>query len=105
MQLEKTEKEVKDQIRDYLNKLKPDCTHFFYASYAGQPGVSDRICCYKGQFVAIEVKRPSRKTHKNGGLTDNQRAFGEAVKSAGGHFIVAYDEQDVIDYFQSYLIN
>ena len=99
---DKTEASVKKDINKYLNTLH-NCTHFHYSALGGAPGVADRIVCYRGQFIAIEVKRPSRRNHKNGGQSDNQRAFEKRLKASGGHYILAYEKGDVIDYFLKHL--
>jgi hypothetical protein len=56
-------------------------------------GVSDILACYRGRFVAVEVKAPG----KGGNVSDAQRAFLEAVKRAGGVAIVADDVAAVAD--------
>jgi hypothetical protein len=102
---EKPENKVKQEIRDYLNQLMMEgykVEHLHYSARGGKPGVGDRICCIEGQFVSIEVKRPSRKTHKNGGLSDNQLDHKRSVQSAGGHHITAYSQEDVGDYLQKH---
>lgn len=50
-------------------------------------GVSDLLACYKGRFIAIEVKAPG----KRGNLSDAQARFLDAVEKAGGIAIVADD--------------
>lgn len=59
----------------------------------GWPGASDVIGQIKGtgQFLAVEVKRPS------GELTDDQRAFLQKVREAGGVAIVARSVDDVME--------
>jgi len=52
-------------------------------------GTSDLICCFKGHYLAIEVK-----CHPNM-PTPEQILFGRMVNSAGGIFLVAYDIDDV----------
>ena len=99
------EDKVKNDIRNWLNEKIEEgshLTHFPYSSFRGTPGVADRIVCYESIFIAIESKRPSRKTHKNGGLSDNQRLFGEDVRLARGHYIVAYSVDDVKKYFKEH---
>jgi len=43
-------------------------------------GVSDLLCCYRGRFYALEVKRPETR----GTVTPRQQAFLDSVESAGG---------------------
>jgi hypothetical protein len=51
-------------VKCYLDSLKP-AVHYWKASDRVHPGVSDIICCYRGCFVAIELKsatgRPTKK--------------------------------------------
>lgn len=42
-------------------------------------GCSDILACYRGRFVALEVKRDGKSK-----ATDNQAAFLDAVRLAGG---------------------
>lgn len=57
-----------------------------------QKGISDLLVCYKGIFIAIEVKRPGNST------TVFQDIFLENIQKAGGYAIVASDVSDV-EYF------
>ena len=59
----------------------------------GTHGVPDIICCYRGLFIAIEVKAPG----KLGTLTANQAAHIEQIQQAGGRAIVADDVSKVVD--------
>ena len=58
-----------------------------------------------GKFgLYIEFKRADRRNHKNGGLTDEQVAFGEYAKSVGYKTFVAYSweeaRQAIMDYLE-----
>tara|TARA_Y100000593_G_scaffold52166_1_gene98018 strand:- start:37 stop:399 length:363 start_codon:yes stop_codon:yes gene_type:complete len=55
-------------------------------------GVSDLICCVRGKFLAIEVKR-----EKGGKLSDYQKAFLQTVEDVGGRAIVATSLDEVIE--------
>jgi len=55
-------------------------------------GVSDLICCVRGIFLAIEVKR-----EKGGKLSNYQKAFLQTVKDVGGVAIVATSLDQVIE--------
>lgn len=55
-----------------------------------QKGISDLIVCYKGRFVAIEVKSEGRKP------TDNQLVFINNVKAAGGWAMWTDNIEDAI---------
>jgi len=48
-------------------------------------GTSDILACYRGRYLAIEVK------FGRGKPSLEQLLFGEMVKDAGGMFLVTYD--------------
>jgi hypothetical protein len=50
-----------------------------------EPGCADLLCCYRGHFLAVEVKRPG------GRLTPAQASFLRAVEAAGGKALVIDD--------------
>lgn len=58
-----------------------------------EKGIADILCCYRGRFYAIEVKRPGGK------VTPYQEAFLVSVRKAGGIPLVAYSLQEVINEF------
>lgn len=59
---------------------------------ATKTGIPDIVCCYKGKFIGIEVKRPEAiKT-----VTELQKYNLEEIKKAGGISIVATSALDVI---------
>ena len=45
---------------------------------ASRNGTPDLLCCFKGRFIAIEVKRPGEKP------TELQNAKLEKIREAGG---------------------
>lgn len=51
-------------------------------------GISDILCCYKGRFVAIEVKR------KGGKLSEHQERYLKDVNASGGLGFVARSIED-----------
>ena len=55
-------------------------------------GISDLICCVRGTFLAIEVKR-----EKGGKLSEYQKAFLETVEAVGGKSLVASNLDQVIE--------
>ena len=66
------------QIKEYLKTVK-DC--FFWKEHGGQfgqAGLPDLIVCYKGRFVAFEVKTEKGKLTTLQGLTIRQ------IQKAGG---------------------
>lgn len=62
----------------------------FHGTAATRKGVPDRLCCYRGYFIAIEVKQPGGKP------TPLQAHELEQIAEAGGIAIVATDV-DVVD--------
>ena len=81
------ESQLQKKILRYLSQLE-GCECFKIIS-ANKAGVADIVCCYRGKFVAIEVKVGSNKP------TALQERFLERIKEAGGVAIVAYDLDDV----------
>lgn len=55
----------------------------------GAAGTSDRTCCIKGCFVAIEIKSATGKP------TERQEQYLARVRAAGGVAIVARSAEDV----------
>jgi hypothetical protein len=62
-----------------------------YQTLGSFPGVSDIIGCYKGRFIAIELKAPK------GILSPAQQTFIDRVNTAGGLAFVAKDMDTVIE--------
>jgi hypothetical protein len=72
------EKTIVKRIVTYLKTLD-EC--FFWKEHGGQYGTSgipDIICCYKGKFVAFEVK------NETGKLSALQSVTLKKIKVAGG---------------------
>ena len=59
----------------------------------GHPGACDIIVVANGRYIGIEVKAP------RGQLSKTQEHFRDNLILAGGHYIVARQLEDVIDYF------
>ena len=55
------EKAIENKIKQYLKTVED--LYFFkeHGGLYGTAGVPDIICCYKGRFIAIEVKAPDGK--------------------------------------------
>lgn len=56
----------------------------------GSKGAADIFVCAKGMMIGIEIKTASGK------LSEDQEAFGQALKAAGGIYIVARSIDDVV---------
>jgi len=57
--------------------------------FSNAAGISDRLLCYKGIFIAIELKKVG------GVLSDNQRNFLKKVTAAGGIGAVCYSVNEI----------
>lgn len=100
MKLKAKEKETQKAILDYLAMIGAVAVKFnnvgiFKASTGRyippqQLGVSDILACYKGRFVAIEVKSEGSKP------TDHQLAFLKRIEEAGGIALWTDNIDDVI---------
>ena len=76
---------------DILKYLKSVGAYTIKVSAATKAGIPDIICCYKGRFIAIEVKRPEAKTN----VSPLQVANITMIINAQGEAIVAWDKEMV----------
>lgn len=62
-----------------------------YKSYIqnNNPGMPDILCCYKGQYVGIEVKSPS------GSQTWKQKQAQREIEAAGGMYLLVRSVDEV----------
>lgn len=75
-----SESALRDKCSKYL-KTVPDLWFFkVYGNGVQKGGVADFIICYKGKFIAIELKKPKDSY----GITDRQRIELKKIKFAGG---------------------
>ena len=63
----------------------------------GVVGIPDFICCWKGQFLAIETKAPG----KRGATTANQDRKLQEIKEHGGWSIVVDDAVQLIEFLNT----
>jgi Holliday junction resolvase len=71
------ESKEKAKIKKYLGSI--GAWHFSpYMAGFGKSGVPDIVCCYKGQFWAIEVKREGKPP------TELQKRRMQEIERAGG---------------------
>lgn len=85
------EKTITSQILKYL-KTEPEC--FAFKEHGGLYGVSglpDIICCYKGKFMAFEVKT------EKGKLSKLQEITIKRINEAGGMAVKVTSLQEVKD--------
>lgn len=83
-----TERQVQTKIKNYLEKKGAYVVKVVHANKAGVP---DILCCYRGSFVGIEVKRPEtiRK------VTELQKVNLAEIVKCGGYSCVAASIEDV----------
>jgi penicillin-binding protein-related factor A (putative recombinase) len=102
--LNPTEHQIQSAILNYFQMLR-DCfvwrnqsgasniTNKYGKSHFvrfGLKGSADIIGCYRGHFIAIEVKRQKPK----GKTTPEQDRFLQNIRDCGGYAIVAYSVDD-----------
>ncbi|MEG1882027.1 MAG: VRR-NUC domain-containing protein [Clostridia bacterium] len=83
------EREIVVKIQKYL-KETPNV--FFFKEHGGQygtAGIPDLICCYKGKFIAFEVKTDIGKT------TVLQQITIKRILKAGGYAVVVRSVEEV----------
>lgn len=84
---------MKEQVyqKKIIDFLKSKGAYAVKIISASQAGVPDVICCYRGRFVAIEVKRP--ETVRN---VSRLQAYNlDKIQEAGGIGFVAYSKEQV----------
>lgn len=54
----------------------------------GTAGIPDLLCCYRGHFIGLEVKRPSNRA------TPAQLAQLEGIRRAGGTSVIVHDADE-----------
>lgn len=87
------EGKVKADVKKVLNAR--DIWYFMPMQNGfGVVGIPDFICCWKGQFLAIETKAPG----KRGDTTPNQDRKLQEIKDHGGWAIVVDDVNQLIEY-------
>jgi len=86
------ESKIQAKIIEYLRSQAIYTIKVVAATQAGNP---DIIGCYRGKFIAIEVKRPGKN------LTPLQESKAEQIKKAGGHFAVAHSLDEAINFLRS----
>lgn len=80
------EADLTKDVKRYLQTV-PNL-FFFKASDRFLKGISDILVCYKGAFVAIELKAKSKPTI-------HQEIFIAKVKQAGGYGAICHNVEEV----------
>ena len=82
------EKSIENKIKAYLRSKGAYCVKY-HGNQFSQVGVADLLVCYKGRFLAIEIKNETGKT------SPLQDVNIQMVKDAGGISFVARSVEDV----------
>ena len=82
------EKTIENSIKKYL---KDNNIYYFkvHGGYYGVSGIPDIIVCYKGRFVALEIKNEKGKTSKM------QDMHIENIRKSGGIAFVVRSREEV----------
>ncbi len=83
-----TEKSIKAAIQRYLKK-KGAWNLKIWGSGIGRTGIPDLLCCYRGRFIALEVKVPGNTATKLQEYEINQ------IRAAGGIAAVVHSKDEV----------
>lgn len=85
------ESKLTRKILDALRELESS----WWVKIPGGPflgNIPDILGCYRGRFVAIEVKHP----HTSHGVTPGQQATIDKINAAGGTADVAYSVEEAM---------
>lgn len=83
------EKILITKIKNYL-KTVPDCFYWKeHGGYYGTAGIPDIIVCYRGKFIALEVKSEDNKP------TALQKVTISRILKAGGYALVVKNVEKV----------
>jgi hypothetical protein len=82
------EKEIVNRIKEYLKTLEGCFYWKEHGGQFGQAGIPDLIICYKGRFIAFEVKT------EKGKLTVLQALTIRQIQKAGGTAAVVRSVDD-----------
>lgn len=80
------EQTIQTKIMAYLIKLGAYSVKTIVTNTSGTPDV---LCCFKGHFLAIEVKKPGAI------VSELQKHHLKKIKEAGGIGIIAYGIDEV----------
>ena len=90
------EKNVENKIKKYL--FSKGIYYFkVHGSKFMVKGIPDIVCCFRGKFLGIEVKKPGHKS----GQTDEQKIHENNIRKSGGVYLLVDDVQEVINYVEA----
>lgn len=82
-----SESQIQKKIIDYLESLD---AYVVKTIKCNRAGVADIIVCFRGHYIAFEVKA------KGGKVSPLQLHHEQLVQESGGHSAVVYSVEDVI---------
>ncbi len=85
-----TEKAIKDSIQRHLKK-KGAWNLKIWGSGIGRTGIPDLLCCYRGRFIALEIKVPGNTATKLQAYEINQ------IREAGGVAEVVHSAKEAAE--------
>lgn len=96
------ESNLVNKVKDYIRTTyRRDAWFFKVAGSAAQrSGIPDILCCIKGKFIALELKREDG----SGRPSEQQRIEVHKIRNAGGYAIVS-NNLDEIKNFISGIVN
>lgn len=78
------EKQFENKIKAYLKSKNAWYIKYWGGGGFTKAGIPDILCCYKGRFIAIEVKAP------NGKASELQLFNLKKIEEAGGKAFLLY---------------
>ena len=91
------EKNFENKIKKYLKAKGAWYVKYWAGSQFTKAGIPDLLICYKGNFIAVEVKAQTGKP------SDLQLYNVKKIKEAGGSAFILYP--DDFDDFKQYIEN
>lgn len=89
---------IKKQIKEYLDSMRPDIWYYL-AQDKFTIGIPDIIICYRGWFIALEVKRPEYSSRERKKVT-LQKLIGGKIEKSGGIFEIVSSLDEVVRIFE-----
>ena len=89
----KLEIDIQKEIENYLDKNK--IFHFRSGADGTKSGLPDVVMCYKGRFVALELKKP-----KTGKAQGHQKTIAKLIEKSGGITAFPRSLKEVIQIIQ-----
>lgn len=80
--MQKAETKFKKKVQDYLKTIPNLWQLKVYGNAVQSGGIPDILICYKGRFIALELKDPDEKNTY--GATRRQKAHITRINKCGG---------------------